>query len=199
MFAAKLVIEGKIFIHHQRDEMLTVFHRYELPGQYFECFINAQNFTGHFVEVHVQPADQVRVVYIQKNGQNKIIAMLIQSQHVLHLHPLTLVLGKWSFIHRILPNALKIFASLFALLIILFSATAFSADQFQLVAVLRDSIQFTIFGLLLFLLCLVLPFVLPYAYFLHVRTLRLLKMLNINAEHVAQIEKLKSQSGIYLL
>ena len=199
MFEVKQVIEGKIFIHHRRDEMLTVFHQHEVPAQYFECFINAQNFTGHFVEVHVQPADQVRVVYIEKNGTHQIIAMLNQSQHVLHLHPLTLVLGKWSFIHRILPNALKIFASLFALLIILFSATAFSADQFQLVAVLRDSIQFTIFGLLLFLLCLVLPFVLPYAYFLHVRTLRLLKMLNINAEHVAQIEKLKSQSGIYLL
>ncbi|UHT64363.1 hypothetical protein ABEDC_1154 [Acinetobacter lwoffii] len=49
------------------------------------------------------------------------------------------------------------------------------------------------------MLCFVLPFVLPYAYFLHVRTLRLLKMLNINTEQVAQIEKLKSQSEIYLL
>lgn len=189
MCAVKLVSEGKIFIHHQRDEMLTVFHRYELPGQYFECFINAQNFTGHFVEIHAQPADQVRVVYIEKNGTHQIIAMLNQSQHVMHLHPLTLIWGKWSFIHRVLPNALKIFAGLFALLFILFSATAFSADQFQLITILRDCIQFTVFGLLLFLLCFVLPFVLPYAYVLHVRTLRLLKMLNINAEQFAQIEK----------
>ncbi|MCO8072247.1 hypothetical protein NI470_01435 [Acinetobacter lwoffii] len=199
MFAAKQVIEGKIFIHHRRDKMLTVFHRHEVPAQYFECFINAQNFTGHFVEIHAQPADQVRVVYIKKNSTHQIIAMLNQSQYVLHLHPLTLILGKWSFRHRVLPNTLKIFAGLFALLFILFSATAFSADQFQLTTILRDCIQFTVFGLLLFLLCFVLPFVLPYAYFLHVRTLRLLKMLNINTEQVAQIEKLKSQSGIYLL
>jgi len=139
------------------------------------------------------------VVYIKKNSTHQIIAMLNQSQYVLHLHPLTLILGKWSFRHRVLPNTLKIFAGLFALLFILFSATAFSADQFQLTTILRDCIQFTVFGLLLFLLCFVLPFVLPYAYFLHVRTLRLLKMLNINTEQVAQIEKLKSQSGIYLL
>jgi len=57
MFEVKQVIEGKIFIHHRRDEMLTVFHRHEVPAQYFECFINAQNFTGHFVEIHAQPAD----------------------------------------------------------------------------------------------------------------------------------------------
>lgn len=120
MFEVKQVIEGKIFIHHRRDEMLTVFHRHEVPAQYFECFINAQNFTGHFVEIHAQPADQVRVVYIKKNSTHQIIAMLNQSQYVLHLHPLTLILGKWSFRHRVLPNTLKIFAGLFALLFILF-------------------------------------------------------------------------------
>lgn len=125
MFAAKQVIEGKIFIHHRRDKMLTVFHRHEVPAQYFECFINAQNFTGHFVEIHAQPADQVRVVYIKKNSTHQIIAMLNQSQYVLHLHPLTLILGKWSFRHRVLPNTLKIFAGLFALLFILFQLPPF--------------------------------------------------------------------------
>lgn len=62
MFEPKQIIEGKIFIHHRRDEMLAIFNQYELPGCYFECFINAQNFIGHFVEVVAEPADHVRVI-----------------------------------------------------------------------------------------------------------------------------------------
>src|SRR5690606_12689802 len=108
MFEVKQVIEGKIFIHHRCDEMLTVFHRYELPAQYFECFINAQNFTGHFVEIHAQPADEVRVVYIQKNDQNKIIAMLNHTQQVLHLYPQAVIFSRWSWMHRVIPNLIKI-------------------------------------------------------------------------------------------
>lgn len=145
MFEVKQVIEGKIFIHHRRDEMLTVFHRHEVPAQYFECFINAQNFTEHFVEIHAQPADQVRVVYIKKNSIHQIIALLNQSQYVLHLHPLTLILGKWSFRHRVLPNTLK-FCWFICAPFYSFSATAFSADQFQLTTILRDCIQFTVLG-----------------------------------------------------
>ena len=37
MFEVKQMIEGKIFIHHRRDEMLTLFHRHEVLGQYFKC------------------------------------------------------------------------------------------------------------------------------------------------------------------
>ncbi len=162
-------------------------------------FYQCSKFYRTFCRIHAQPADQVRVVYIKKNSTHQIIAMLNQSQYVLHLHPLTLILGKSELQTSCPAEYSKIFAGLFALLFILFSATAFSADQFQLTTILRDCIQFTVFGLLLFLLCFVLPFVLPYAYFLYVRTLRLLKMLNINTEQVAQVEKLKSQSGIYLL
>jgi hypothetical protein len=87
MFEPKQIIEGKIFIHYRRDEMLAIFSQYELPGCYFECLINAQNFTGHFVEVVAEPADHVRVIYIQKHGKNKIIALYNQTQQVIHLHP----------------------------------------------------------------------------------------------------------------
>jgi len=56
MFESKQLIEGKIFIHQRRDEPLQ-YSRYSFPACYFECFINAQNFAGHFIEVHTEPAD----------------------------------------------------------------------------------------------------------------------------------------------
>ena len=56
MFESKQLIEGKIFIHQRRDEPLP-YSRYSFPACYFECFINAQNFAGHFIEVHAEPAD----------------------------------------------------------------------------------------------------------------------------------------------
>lgn len=55
MFEPKQIIEGKIFIHYRRHEMLAIFSQYELPGCYFEYLINTQNFTGHFVEVVADP------------------------------------------------------------------------------------------------------------------------------------------------
>ncbi|WP_165541276.1 hypothetical protein [Acinetobacter sp. ANC 4862] len=91
MFEPKQVIEGKIFIHQRRDELLHVASKRYLPGCYFECFIGAKNFTGHFVEVHCQPADEVHVIYMQKNSKNKIIALFNQTQQVIHLHPMNLI------------------------------------------------------------------------------------------------------------
>ena len=81
MFELKKVIEGKIFIHQRRDESLQYSHS-SLPACYFECFIHAQNFTDHFIEVHAEPADLVRVIYIKKKDVNKIIAMLNQTQQI---------------------------------------------------------------------------------------------------------------------
>ena len=115
MFESKQLIEGKIFIHQRRDEPLP-YSRYSFPACYFECFINAQNFAGHFIEVHAEPADLVRAIYFENNGKNQIIAMLNQTQQIVHLHPQNLIFGYWSFKHRVLPNALQLFGFLFALL-----------------------------------------------------------------------------------
>jgi len=193
MFEVKQVIEGKIFIHHRRDEMLTVFHRHEVPAQYFECFINAQNFTGHFVEVHVQPADQVRVIYIQKNGQNKIIAMLNHTQQVLHLHPSAIIFSRWSWMHRVIPNLIKIIAlSLILLTGFFFLVTA----SFERAA--QDATLFSFRGLLLASILVGLPMFAFYSY-RRAQTRKLLHLFALSPEHLLDMEKLNPPSRIYPL
>lgn len=79
MFEVKQVIEGKIFIHHRRDEMLTVFHRHEVPAQYFEYFINAQNFTGHFVEYMLNQQIKFGWFILKRIAPIKLLLCLIRA------------------------------------------------------------------------------------------------------------------------
>lgn len=194
MFEVKQVIEGKIFIHHQRDEMLTVFHRYELPRQYFECFINAQNFTGHFVNVHCQPADEVRVVYIQKNGQNKIIAMWNHTQQVLHLYPSTIIFSRWSWMHRVIPNLIKTIAISLILLTGFFFLVSASFER-----AVRDATLFSFWGLLLASILVGLPMLIFYRH-RQAQTQELLHLLfPLSSAHLLDMEKLNPPSRIYPL
>ena len=43
------VLEGKIFVHHRRNEILKIIRGGYEYGCYFECFIGAKNFIGHFM------------------------------------------------------------------------------------------------------------------------------------------------------
>ena len=199
MFQPKQVIEGKIFIHQRRDELLHVASKRYLPGCYFECFIGAKNFTGHFVEVHCQPADEVRVIYMQKNSKNKIIALFNQTQQVIHLHPMNLIFSTWSLQHRLLPNILKLLSLLFILIFGLFALAAFSVDQFLLNKVISDTLIFTLIGFVLFTVGFVLPIGLPYMHIRLYRTLKLLKMLDLTMDQILRMEKMNPQNGIYHL
>ena len=198
MFEPKQIIEGKIFIHHRRDEPL-LYSRISLPACYFECFINAQNFSGHFIEVHAKPADQVRIIYIQKNDQNKIIAMLNQTQQIVHLHPQHLIFGFWSLKHRVLSNMLQLLGFVFALLFIFFSLAAFSVGHFQLSNVILDALMLCLIGLGLFTIGFVLPFAIPYLCWQRYQTMKLLRLLDLSPEQILKMEKLNPQSRIYHL
>jgi len=193
MFEVKQVIEGKIFIHHRCDEMLTVFHRYELPAQYFECFINAQNFTGHFVEIHAQPADEVRVVYIQKNDQNKIIAMLNHTQQVLHLYPQAVIFSRWSWMHRVIPNLIKIIIVSLILLTGLFFLVSASFERS-----VQDATLFSFGGLLFALILIGLPMLIFYRH-RQAQTQELLHLFPLSSAHLLDMEKLNPPSRIYPL
>ncbi len=133
MFEPKQLIEGKIFIHQSRDELLHVFHTSYMPGCYFESLIGTQNFVGHFVEVHCQPADL----------------------------PLNLILSKWSYLHRVIPNSLKFFVFLFVLLFVFFSITSYAEDQAHLITTILDTFMFSIYGMLLLLIGCIIPIGLP--------------------------------------
>ena len=199
MFEPKQLIEGKIFIHQSRDELLHVFHTSYMPGCYFESLIGTQNFVGHFVEVHCQPADLIRVIYIQKNGQNRIIAMLNQTQQIVHLHPLNLIFSKWSYLHHVIPNSLKIFVFLFVLLFVFFSITSYAEDQSHLITTILDTFMFSIYGMLLLLVGCIIPIRLPYCYLRRYKTIKLLKMLELDADQILQMEIMNPQSRIYHL
>jgi len=121
MFESQQVIEGEIFIHYRRQEMLSIFNRHELPAVYFECFIETQNFYGHFVDVHAVSSDWVRAIYIQKKGQNKIIALFNHTQNVVHLHPNHMIFSRWSIIHKGIPNMIYVFGLSVVLLLLFFS------------------------------------------------------------------------------
>ncbi|ATO20111.1 hypothetical protein BS636_10795 [Acinetobacter sp. LoGeW2-3] len=198
MFEPKQLIEGKIFIHQRQNEPL-LYSRFSFPACYFECFIHAQNFSGHFIEVHAEPADQVRIIYIQKNGQNKIIAMFNQTQNIVHLHPQNLIFGFWSLKHRVLPNALQLFGFVFALLTFFFSLAAFSVGHFQLGKVMLDALMLCLMGLGLFTVGFIIPFVAPYLYWQRYHTMKLLRLLDLSPEQILKMEKLNPQSRIYHL
>lgn len=196
MFEPKQMLEGKIFIHQRWDKPLQ-YSRNSFPACYFECFINAKNFSGHFIEVHAEPADQVRVIYIQKNGQNKIIAMFNQTRQIVHLHPQNLIFSVWSLKYRILPNALKLFGFLFALLTLFFFLAAFSVGHVQLGNVILDAFMLCLMGLGLFTVGFVLPFAVPYLYWQRNQTMKLLGWLDLSSEQILEMEKLNPQSRIY--
>lgn len=198
MSEPKQVIEGKIFIHQRRDEPLQ-YSRSSLPACYFECFIHAQNFTGHFLEVHAEPADSVRIIYIEKNGVNKIIAMLNQTQQIVHLHPQNVIFGYWSLKHRVLSNALQLFGFVFALLTFFFSLAAFSVDHFHLGKVMLDALMLCLMGLGLFTIGFALPFALLYLCWQHYQTMKLLRSLDLNPEQILEMEKQNPQNRIYHL
>ncbi|WP_407307018.1 hypothetical protein [Acinetobacter sp.] len=191
MFEPKHMIEGKIFIHQRRDELLHIVHTLYRPGCCFECFMGSQNFVGHFIELHCEPADLVRVIYIKQHNKNKIIAMLNQTQQILHLHPLNIVFSRWSYIHYVLPNLLQVFGFCFGLLFAFFTLAAVSLEQFQLSTVFIDTVQFCGAGLLLFTLFFVLPIALPYLYFQRNQTLKILSLLDLDTRRILKIEKLK--------
>ncbi len=199
MFESKYIIEGKIFIHHRRDALLTVFHRYELPAIYFECFMNAQNFNGHFVEVHAEPSDWVRAIYIEKHGKNKIIAFYNLTQQVIHLHPREMIFGHWSMLHRVLPIFIQIFATSLILLFLLFSFVRPPAEPIQFLHILYDAVKFSLSGIGLFVIGFVLPFVFPCFLFRRSQTLDLLHLLNLSNEQILAMEKRAPQSRIYTL
>jgi hypothetical protein len=198
MFESKQLIEGKIFIHQRRDEPLP-YSRYSFPACYFECFINAQNFAGHFIEVHAEPADLVQAIYFENNGKNQIIAMLNQTQQVVHLHPQNLIFGYWSFKHRVLPNALQLFGFLFALLFLFFSLAAFSVGHFQLGKVVQDALMLCLMGLGLFTIGFILPFAVPYLCWQRYKTMKLLHWLDLSQHQILEMEKLNPKNRIYHL
>lgn len=199
MFEPKQIIGGKIFIHYRRDEMLAIFSQYELPGCYFECLINTQNFTGHFVEVVAEPADHIRVIYIQKHGKNKIIALYNQTQQVIHLHPKQIIFSRWSLLHKGIPNLIYVFCFSIILLFLFFALVAVSNHQFHFFTVFLDALQFSGFGLLLWIFGFICPFVIPFYAFKRIHSLKLLYQLQLNDKQILHMEKLNPQNRIYHL
>lgn len=199
MFESQQVIEGEIFIHYRRQEMLSIFNRHELPAVYFECFIETQNFYGHFVDVHAVSSDWVRAIYIQKKGQNKIIALFNHTQNVVHLHPNHMIFSRWSIIHKGIPNMIYVFGLSVVLLLLFFSIVAVSNHQFEFLNVLTDALQFAGFGLMLFLFGFILPVVTPFYLFKRAQTLTLLRQLELNQQQILWMEQLNPQHRIYPL
>lgn len=197
MFEPKQIIEGEIFVHHQRDEMLMIHSRYELPALYFECFIHGQNFHGHFVDVIAEPADHVRIIYIHKHGKNKIIALYNQTLQVVHLHPKHIIFSRWSLLHKGLTNLIYVFCLSVILRFVFFTPVAVSNHQFHFFTVLLDALQFAGFGLLLWIFGFICPFVVPFFAFKSIQSLKLLHQLELNDKQILYMEKLNPQNRIY--
>ncbi len=76
MFEVKQVIEGKIFIHHRRDEMLSVFHQHEVPRDIQNVLSMLKILPDILSKTMLNQQIRVWVVYIKKNSTHQIIAML---------------------------------------------------------------------------------------------------------------------------
>lgn len=150
-------------------------------------------------QVHAEPADLVRAIYFENNGKNQIIAMLNQTQQIVHLHPQNLIFGYWSFKHRVLPNALQLFGFVFALIFLFFSLAAFSVGHFQLGKMLQDALMLCLMGLGLFTIGFILPFAVPYLCWQRYKTMKTPTLAGFKPASNFRNGKMNPQNRIYHL
>lgn len=81
----------------------------------------------------------------------------------------------------------------------IFSITSYAEDQSHLITTILDTFMFTSYGMLLLLVGCIIPIGLPYCYLRRYKTIKLLKMLELDADQILQMEIMNPQSRIYHL
>ncbi|WP_411580745.1 hypothetical protein [Acinetobacter sp. NIOH-H-8] len=74
-----------------------------------------------------------------------------------------------------------------------------SNHQFHFFTVFLDALQFSGFGLLLWIFGFICPFVIPFYAFKRIQSLKLLYQLQLNDKQILNMEKLNPQNRIYHL
>ena len=119
--------------------------------------------------------------------------MLNHTQQVLHLHPSAIIFSRWSWMHRVIPNLIKIIGVSLILLTGFFFLVSASFER-----AVQDATLFSFWGLLLTLIFAGLPMLAFYAY-RQAQTRKLLHLFALSPQHLLDMEKLNPPSRIYPL
>ena len=127
------------------------------------------------------------------NNKNKIIALYNLSQNDVYLNHKARIFSKWSIIHRHIPMLLIGFSTLVFIFSALFYVVTWNYYQAFI-----DSMHFSLFGLVLVITFIGLPFTF-FKVYQSAKTINILRQLNVSEQYWLDMEKANPLNRVFHL